>query len=167
MRDTAWGLVALASSVVGLALVTPLGAHLQCLPRQSPVKPTYLPARDWTFSPTYTQDLLSASAEDWIVPNHQSPVSIFKLLALQAGQVGASGVPDIVVKGITLSRYTHTINALLVAALFWMGAISFRKVLAPDLVPYQAQFRLQAHASAMQEQRSSGVFMHAGAQCKE
>ena len=82
-------------------------------------------------------------------------------------------MPDIVVKGITLSRYTHTINALLVAALFWMGAISFRKVLAmlplPDWVPCQAQLRLVAHARAMHAvhgQRSSGVFMCAGAQCK-
>ena len=52
----------------------------------------------------------------------------FEVFAWQAGQVDSSKVPDLVVKGITLSRYTHTINALLVAALFWMGAISFKKV---------------------------------------
>ena len=142
MRDTAWGLVALASSVVGLALVSPLGAQLQ-------------PAT-------------AVSCQAY--PPGSSPASGLKQLALQAGQVGTSGVPDIVVKGITVSRYTHTINALLVAALFWMGAISFRKVPAvPDWVPCQAQLRLVAHARAMQAvhgQRSSGVFMCAGAQCK-
>lgn len=47
---------------------------------------------------------------------------------MQAGQLAASGVPSIVQTGLTISRCTHFVNALLVAGLFWLGAISFKKV---------------------------------------
>ena len=49
-------------------------------------------------------------------------------MAGKAGQVAAGGVPSIAQRGLAISRYTHLCNALLVAWLFWLGAISFKKV---------------------------------------
>ena len=47
-------------------------------------------------------------------------------------QLSAGGVPGIAQQGIALSRLTHLVNALLVASLFWLGAISFKKVRKPS-----------------------------------
>ena len=53
--------------------------------------------------------------------------------------MAGSGVPSIAQTGLAMSRYTHLVNALLVAGLFWMGAISFKKAgLLPQTMTWGA-----------------------------
>ena len=41
-------------------------------------------------------------------------------------------LPGISLRGVAVSRLSHALNAILVAALMWGGAVSFKKVLKSE-----------------------------------
>lgn len=41
-------------------------------------------------------------------------------------------LPGISLRGVAISRLSHALNAILVAALMWGGAVSFKKVLKSE-----------------------------------
>lgn len=41
-------------------------------------------------------------------------------------------MPGISLRGVAVSRLSHALNAILVAALMWGGAVSFKKVLKSE-----------------------------------
>lgn len=50
-------------------------------------------------------------------------------LPSQVYEGNSSNIPGISLGGVAVSRLSHALNAVLVAALMWTGAVSFKKVL--------------------------------------
>lgn len=47
---------------------------------------------------------------------------------LQVAKGESHPIPGISLRGVAISRLSHALNAVLVAALMWAGAVSFRRV---------------------------------------
>lgn len=57
-------------------------------------------------------------------------------------------LPGISLNGVAVSRLSHALNAILVAALMWAGAVSFKKVIQSN--DNQLAYTMQVKAKAIE-----------------